>query len=141
MTVSVKVAPIELYGRQIDGNARRQQAARHPDPVVRQRAAERPLSDLEDQPGLLQQRYEVSRRHEAGSGLLPPQQRLHPADRPGREQHLGLVVQHELLLFHRFAQAGFQRQRLRGARVHLGRVEQVALARLPRVLAARPRRS
>ena len=53
------------------------------------------------------------RRHQAEIGVVPADQRLEAADPAGGKIHLRLIVQHELLLRHRLAQAALQAQALR----------------------------
>lgn len=95
--------------------------------MIARRLPQRPGAHFQDQAGFFQQRDELRRRHQAPFRALPAQQRFHADDLPRYRVHLGLVVEHEFLVFQRQAQPVFQLQRHRGALAHFLAIEQVAL--------------
>jgi len=71
---------------------------------------EHPFSDARDQARLLGVRQEAGRRHEAGLGILPANERLDAEQPACREVVHRLVVEDELLLGQRAAQPGCERE-------------------------------
>ena len=71
--------------------------------MIRQSLAQRPVSNLENEPRFLQQRNESSRRYQTLHRVLPANQGLKAADVPTQQIKLRLIVQDELLLMHGLA--------------------------------------
>jgi hypothetical protein len=78
------------------------------------------------QAAVLHQRQEVVGSQQAALGVLPAHQRLDPADRPGRQVRLGLVVQHELAGVQRAVELPDQHQSLAAVAIARGQVHLVA---------------
>src|SRR5207302_10011092 len=67
-------------------------------------ALEHPAADRGDQPALLCQRYELSRRYDASCGVPPADQRLYADQAATAQIEDRLVEQEELSLLHRSAE-------------------------------------
>ena len=119
----------QLHGRDVDGDARRMQAGGMPGPVIGDALFQRPAADIDDQPRFFKNGDEVHRRHETTSGILPTQQRFQADHFAMTQFHLGLVVQDKFPAFERPVQLVLECELFRHARIHLRRIEQVALPR------------
>src|SRR4051794_35280894 len=89
---------------------------------------EHPLADRDDQPARLGDRDEVVRGHQAALGILPAQQRLALRDAGVLERDEWLVVQDELVLGQRAAQALLDLEAAEDAGAHLLVEELAAVA-------------
>ena len=89
------------------------------------RAAEHERGQGPGQAAVLHQRQEVVGSQQAALGVLPAHQCLDPADRPGRQVRLGLVVQRELAGVQRAVELPDQRQSLAAVAVARGQVDLV----------------
>ena len=112
----------ELTRRQVHGHVERRlhrELALQLDRVAA-RLAEHPAADRDDQPGLLGERDELERLHDAAVGVDPADQRFDAGD-PARVQlDHRLVVQDELVVLERALQVGLQLQAPQRGVVHLG---------------------
>ena len=138
----------ELAWRQVDRTRNRRSPAAATSGSARTPSSA-PSADRAYQASLLRDRNELVRRDQPHLRMLPAQQRLHSADPPRREVHLGLVMQPQFVALQHAAQRGFQRQALAGNVVDLRRIELVVVpspslwrgtARSPRFSAASCRR-
>src|SRR5581483_2313635 len=77
-----------------------------------------PVPDGHDEAGLLGERNESARRDQSASGMAPADQRLRTLYVSRADIDLGLVMQLELALGERVAQAIFELQALARACVH-----------------------
>ena len=94
-----------------------------PFPNIRADPIENPFADVEDEAGLLGERYELRGRDVAVARQAPAQQRFgaqHPAI---AHVDLGLVQDHQLVSLQGAAQLGFEHQPLDRRRIHLRNVE------------------
>ncbi len=91
----------ELPGGDVDADHDRGGAVVAPLARLRTRLLEDPGAHRRDQPGLLGERDEVQRRHQAVPGPLPAHQRLGGDDRAGLEVDDRLVVDHQLVALER----------------------------------------
>ena len=87
--------------------------------------AQGPGADLEDQPRFLEQGDELHGGHEAQLRALPADQGFHAVDAPRGRVDLGLVMQHEFLLFQRLPQLVLERELFADPFGHLLRMEQI----------------
>ena len=106
--------------RRVDGD-RECGAVRHRRPQARHaaRLLNDPRTDRDDQAGLLGERHEVDRLHEAARRVPPAHERLEADDRAGRQRHDRLEVQLELVLDQGGAQLGFEGEAMTGHLSHL----------------------
>ena len=125
-----QVLLLELPGRDVDRELQPRVAHAVPAPDLGAGGAQHPGADRHDQAGLLGQRDELGRRHQAEVGMVPAQQRLDAEHGAVGEADLGLVVDHELALLERLPQPALQHQPLEGGRVHVVGVELVVVAAL-----------
>jgi len=119
----------ELARRQVDRHRYRPQSAALPRHVLRTGFPQRPAPDRNDQAGFFRERNELSRRQHAVLGMGPAQQGFHAGDLSGRQIHLRLVVQRELVARQCMTQAVFQGQPLERLHLHfLGEEAEIVLA-------------
>ena len=119
---------LQLARREVDGHVARR--------IVRVLAAQlgreaarllqHPAADRHDQPGLLRERDEVERGHEATRRVVPADERLEPADVAVRELDHRLVVELELVVVERALQVGLELEPADRGLVHLGLEDLVA---------------
>ena len=81
--------------------------------------AQHPLAERNDEPGILGDRDELGRRHQAGIGLRPANQRLGADDARRGKVHLRLIVQRELAALEGAPQIGLGCQPAAHALGHL----------------------
>mmetsp|Transcript_6689 Transcript_6689/g.27999 ORF Transcript_6689/g.27999 Transcript_6689/m.27999 type:complete len:689 (+) Transcript_6689:1417-3483(+) len=115
----------QVAGRQVDRQPQ-VQAGVHGLAREACRAGQHPGAEHADEAGLLGERDELHRRHQAAHRVLPAHQRLGADDAALLQVDLGLQVQAQLVGLDRMAQLGQQRQRLLAACVQLGVIDQAA---------------
>jgi len=99
----------ELAHADIDGDAQRcGRRPLRPDGQLLASRGQRPVAQRQDQATFLGQRNEIGRHDQPAPGMLPAQQGL-DAGHAALAVHLGLVMQHELLLAHAGVQLGADR--------------------------------
>ena len=87
---------VELAHRDVDGHGRRLPSRRHAARLTSRPARRTHAADVDDHPGLLEDRDELCGPHDSTSRVAPPQQRLEAGDRHVGEVEDGLVHQEVL---------------------------------------------
>ena len=134
----LEVMLAELPRREVHRHRHRRRAEPLPELQILAGALQHPLAHGNDEPGLLEYRNELDRRHAAALRMAPAQERLRPARLPIRKVDLRLVVQAELAALERAAQLETHLRARPGARVDVGGEELEGVA--PGLLGAVHRR-
>ena len=122
----------EVAGRNVDCDRTRGDARVDPASERRGRFVDRPFTQRDDESGLLGDRDEDLRHHQADLGVRPPGERLETDDRAGADIDLRLKVELQRVAIDRLPQPGFYR--VAGLRSY----RQVGREQLERVAAAAP---
>src|SRR5690606_4484214 len=122
-----QVRLVELARRNVDADGQRQPAVA---PTARLAAgfARDPAVEADDQAGLLGDRNDVGRRHQATLGMFPAHQRFVALEPAAFGQHDRLVDQREIIVVDGVAQVRLQFQAVERDAIHLLIVEGVAVA-------------
>ena len=113
----------EFARRHVHRDAERRDAGALPDRRLRAGFFQHPFADLHDQTRGFGQRDEFAGRHNAALGMHPAYQRFRADQAAARDFELRLVIQHQLAVAQRVAQAGFNAHALLHALVHVLAVE------------------
>ena len=119
----LELAPAQVHAhrqRRLDG-VRELPLARLPAGLT-----QHPAADRDDEAGLLRERDEVERRHEAALGVVPAHERLDRRDPAAGQVDGRLVVDHELVALERLLELGLQLEALERGEVHVRLEELVA---------------
>ena len=111
------VAALKLARRQIDAHLERPQGRelRLPFFGLLASLAQNPLADTQNHAALFGDGDEIDRRNDAFVGMIPAHQGFHADDAVAAQIHERLVIQAQLLPFHRLAQLDFELQTAQSA--------------------------
>ncbi len=121
-------APPNLLRRHVDRYTDWREPQPAPQLAVFDCLLQYPVTDGDDHAGSLEHLQKPARQHQTVLRVIPAQQRFDALDTAGRDVHLGLVMNDELLLIQRDAQLVLERQPLGNVAVHLDLIMQVLLA-------------
>src|SRR5439155_5982389 len=122
---------LELPCGDVHRNAQRWESGVEPPADLTTCREQRPFAQRNDQAGLLDDRNEVAGLDDAASGIVPADLRLRAGEEAGAERYLRLIGELQLVVVHRLAQAGLQRQALCGARFQLLGAELISVSARP----------
>ena len=105
-----EIALPQLDGRNVDRNALGVDAFGAPLPENARGFGQSPFADIEDHSCFFQDGDETRRRDQPAIRIVPADERFESFYLAAREADLGLVVEHETMLFQRFAELVFQYQ-------------------------------